>query len=169
MATDLQTTNPRTLTSGLLPDERLNELLLSNDTPVVGPKTAAALQAFAAEPEPDPATQPQVETMIGKLAMATAQSKVSEAEAEARFELYWLALRDVPLPDLRGAFLDLLRSSKFLPTPAEIRTAALKRGAVRKYAKSRARHLAWKHEQEWRPQEELVDPAEVRALLGNAA
>lgn len=132
---------------------------------MVGPNTAATLRAFAAEPEPALPTEAQVETMIGKLAMATAQTKVSEAEAEARMGLYWLALRDVPADDLRGAFMDLLRNSTFLPTPAEVRRAAMHKGAVRRYAKSRARHLAWKHEVEWRPQTEMIDPAEVHALM----
>lgn len=139
--------------------------MLSGDSPVVGPKTAAALTAFAAEPEPPLPSQAEVETMIGKLAMATAQAKVSDAEAEARVEMYWLALRDMPVADLRLAFVDLVRTSTFLPTPAEVRTAALKHAALRRYAKSRARHLAWKHEQEWRPAKDEVPPAELQALL----
>lgn len=103
--------------------------------------------------------------MIGKLAMATAQAKVSDAEAEERVAMYWLALRDLPVADLRVAFLDLLRTATFLPTPAEVRTAALKAGALRRYAKSRARHLVWKHEQEWKPADDVVPPEELRALL----
>lgn len=143
--------------------------MLSGDSPVVGPNTAAELRAFAEQPEPPLVKESEVDTMIGKLAMATAQPKMSPAEAKERMAMYWLALRDLPVDDLRQAFVALLRTCTFLPTPAEIRTAALKEGAVRKYAKSRARHLAWKHEQEWRPQGELVDPAEVRALLGGGA
>jgi hypothetical protein len=161
------TTSPTIPTSGLLSDERLNELLLSGDSPVVGPNTAAKLVAFAAEPEPPLATEQQVETMIGKLAMATAQAKVSAAEAEARIELYWLALRDVPLLDLRAGFMDLLRDCTFLPTPAEVRRAAQSKGAVRRYAKSRAGYLARLHREEWKPSGELVPPEEVRALLAS--
>ena len=163
------TTNPKTPTSGLLSDERLNELLLSTDNPVVGPNTAATLRAFAAQPEPPLASEQQVETMIGKLAMATAQAKVSAAEAEARLELYWLALRDVPLADLREAFVDLVRNSTFLPTPAEVRKVALHKGAVRRYAKSRARCLVKLHEREWREPAELVKPEEVRAVLASVS
>lgn len=148
-------------------DERLNELLLSTDNPVVGPKTAAALTAFAAEPEPPTATEQQVETMIGKLAMATAQTKVSAAEAEGRLELYWLALRDIPLDDLRGAFVELVRTCTFLPTPAEVRKAASLKGAVRRHAKSRARCLVKLHEREWREPAEQVRPEEVRAVLAS--
>lgn len=161
------TTTSRTPTLGLPLDEKLNDLLLSGDSPVVGPKTAAALQAFAAEPEPPLATEPEVERMVAKLAMATAQAKVSEREVEERVSMYWLALKDLSVADLRGAFVDLLRTSTFLPTPAEVRTAALKAGALRRYAKSRARHLAWKHEQEWQPSGDTVPPEELQALLAN--
>lgn len=147
-------------------DAKLAELVLSWDSPVVGPKSAAALQAYAAQPEPPLADRAQVETLVGKLAMATAQPKTSEAEATARIELYWLALRDLPVDDLRAGFVDLVRACTFLPTPAEVRTAAQRHGALRRHTKSRARYLAWKHEQEWRPSnDDRVDPAEVRALL----
>jgi hypothetical protein len=159
------TMKSRTPTLGSQLDGKLSDLLLSGDSPVVGPKSAAALAAYAAEPEPPLPSQAEVETMIGKLALATAQAKVSEAEAEERVSMYWLALRDLPVTDLRGAFLDLLRTSTFLPTPAEVRTAALKIGAVRRYSKSRARHLAWKHEQEWKPSGDIVPAEELQSLL----
>jgi hypothetical protein len=163
------TTKSQTPTLGLLPDAKLSELLLSGDSPVVGPKSAAALRALIEQPDPPLASQPQVETMIGKLAMATAQAKVSEAEAEVRFEMYWMALRDLPLDDLRAAFVELVRTATFLPTPAEVRSATIRQGALRRYAKSRARHLVWKHETEWKPeQKDWVDPAEVHALLAAA-
>jgi hypothetical protein len=141
--------------------------VLSSDNPVVGPKSAAALSAFAEQPEPPLADRDQVETMIGKLAMATAQPKVSDAEATARVEMYWLALRDVPVDDLRAGFLDLLRGCTFLPTPAEVRTAAMRHGALRRHMKSRARWLVKIHEREWREPGDMVDPAEVRALLAS--
>ncbi|WP_198136626.1 hypothetical protein [Novosphingobium aromaticivorans] len=150
-----------------MPD-KLNALVMSSDNPIVGPKTATQLRAFAAEPEPETATKDQVEVMIGKLAMATAQAKVSEAEASARLELYWLALSDIPVCDLRAAFVDLVRTSKFLPTPAEVRTAALLPGARRRYAKSRARHLAWLHDREWRAPIEAIRPDELEALKAEA-
>lgn len=159
------TTNSRTPTLGSQLDAKLSDLLLSGDSPVVGPNSAQALRTFASEPEPPLPTEAEVETMIGKLAMATAQAKVSDAEAEERVAMYWLALRDLPVADLRVAFLDLLRTATFLPTPAEVRTAALKAGALRRYAKSRARHLVWKHEQEWKPADDVVPPEELRALL----
>lgn len=159
------TTKSRTPTPASPLDAKLSDLLLSGDNPVVGPQSAAALRAYAAEPEPPLPTEAEVETMIGKLAMATAQAKVSEAEAEERVAMYWLALRDLPVSDLRGAFIDLLRKATFLPTPAEVRTAALKVGALRRYTKSRAAHLAWLHDRDWRPATESVPPEELRALL----
>lgn len=135
---------------------------------MVGPKSAALLKAFAELPEPELATRDQVEVMVGKLAIATAQAKTSDAEADARLEMFWLALRDLPADDLRTGFMDLLRGATFMPTPAEVRTAALRHGAVRRYAKSRARHFAWKHEQEWRPaNDDLVRPEELQALLAS--
>lgn len=149
-----------------LPD-KLKELLLSGDSPVVGPNTAAQLTAYAAQPEPPLPDEGQVETMIGKLAMATAQAKVSQREADARHEMYWLALRDLPVDDLRGAFVELVQTATFLPTPAEVRRAAISKGALRRYAKSRARHLVWKHRQEWRPATESVPIDQIQTLLAN--
>lgn len=142
---------------------------MSGDSPVVGPDAARQFAVFAAAPEPDLARRDQVEVMIGKLAMATAQAKVTEAEAAERIELYWLALRDLPADDLRAAFLDLVRSAKFLPAPAEVRTAALKAGSARRYAKSRARHLAWKHSVEWRPTVAPIALDEIEAIKANVA
>lgn len=139
---------------------------------MVGPNTARQLSEFSASPEPELVTREQVEVMIGKLAMATAPSKVSDVEATARIELYWLALNDIPVADLREAFTQLVRQSTFLPTPAEVRKAALIPGARRRYAKSRARHLAWLHDQHWTPPVEAVTPQELATLkvtVGDAA
>ena len=141
--------------------------MLSGDSPVVGPNTAAALTAFAEQPEPPLADREQVETLVAKLALATAQPKVSDAEAEARIEIYWLALEDLPLADLRSGFVELVKSATFLPTPAEVRRACLLPGAVRRHMKSRASHLAWKHRQEWQAPAATVDPAELRALMAS--
>lgn len=138
---------------------------MGSGSPVVGPKDAAALRAFAAEPEPELATRDQVEVMIGKLAMATAQGKVSTDEADSRIDAYWLALKDLPAADLRVAFVEMIRQCKFLPTPAEARSFALHPGAMRRFAKSRARHLAWKHEREWRAPIDPVPPEEAAALF----
>lgn len=163
------TTGTKTLTSGSSLPDNLRELLLSGETRVVGPKTAAMLSAFAEAPEPEPADMSVVETMIGRLAMATAQAKISDDEAAARLDIYWLALRDIPTADLRAAYVELVRTAKFLPTPAEVRTAALKAGSARRYAKSRARHLAWLHTKEWQPPVEAISAEEIAALKAGAA
>lgn len=136
---------------------------------MVGPKTAAMLSAFAEAPEPPVPAMGDVEVMIGKLAMATAQAKVSPEEAAERIEIYWLALRDIPVADLRSAYVAMIRTAKFLPTPAEVRTAALKAGSARRYAKSRARYLAWKHSVEWAPPVEKISTEEIAALRAGAA
>lgn len=143
--------------------------MLGSDAPVVGPVSAKALREFSELPEPPQASRDQIETMIGKLAIATAQPKVSQAEADERVELYWLALRDLPVDDLRTGFLDLVRTATFLPTPAEVRKAAINAGSVRRHAKSRARYLAWLHDRDWRPAPDgFVDAADVRALIAGA-
>jgi hypothetical protein len=148
--------------------DKLHALLRSVESPIVGPDTAAKLLAFSAAPEPSLAEMPQVDSMIVKLALAPAQAKLSKVEANERLELYWLALKHIPLLDLRSAFEQLLKSSKFLPTPAEVHAAAWLAGAPRRHAKSRAKHLAWKHSVEWRSPVEPITPEEareVRALL----
>ncbi|CAB5162420.1 hypothetical protein UFOVP152_27 [uncultured Caudovirales phage] len=158
-----------TLTSAPSLPAKLHGLLMSGDSPIVGPETARQLVEFAAAPEPELARIDQVEVMIGKLAMATAQPKISPTEASERVELYWLALRDLPADDLRAAFLSIVRTAKFLPTPAEIRDAALKAGSARRYAKSRARHLAWKHSVEWQPPVTPISAGEIEQLKAELA
>jgi len=148
--------------------DKLTALVLGSDSPVVGPVSAQALREYSEQPEPPLADREQIETMIGKLAIATAQQKTSQQEAGERVELYWLALRDLPVDDLRAAFLDLVKTATFLPTPAEVRTAALSRGSTRRHAKSRARYLAWLHDRDWKPPvTEFVDAAAVHALLAH--
>jgi hypothetical protein len=160
-----QTTNRSTPTSAQSLPDRLTALLASGESPVVGPDAANQLAAYAETPEPPLAAKEQVEVMIGKLAMATAQTKMSQAEASERIDLYWMALNDIPVDDLRAGFVKLVRTAKFLPTPSEIREVALKAGATRKYLKSRARFLAWKHGNEWKPETEYIGAAEIAALL----
>lgn len=167
-ATQTQTKSA-TLTPALPLPDNLAALLMGSESPIVGPDDAKQLAEFAATPEPEAAAKAQVEVMIAKLAMATAQSKVSEAEASERMDAYWLALSDIPLDDLRAAYVALVRTCKFLPTPAEVRIAALNAGSGRKYAKSRARFLAWKHSVEWRPPVEVIPADEVAALLSGVS
>jgi len=161
------TTNTVVPTAAPQLSARLSALLLSGDSPVIGPNSAAALREFLETPEPELPRVEQVDTLVTRLALATAQPKLSVAEAKERFRLYWIALRDLPLPDLRAAFVVLVRTQKFLPTPAEVRTEAIRQGSVRLHAKSRARQLIWLHEREWTPPAEPVPQDELKALLSN--
>ena len=93
---------------------------MGRDLPTIGPKSAETLQQFVDAPRPPMPEREQVEVMIAKLSLATASHKRSQEEEAERLELYWLTLRIYPLVDLRSAFIKLLRTCKFMPTPAEI-------------------------------------------------
>ena len=167
------TTNPGTLTLGSLP-AKVQALVSTadsyRDSPVVGPNTARQLREFVAAPEVHAMPErSQVVTMIGRLALATAQAKVSEAEAEERMAAYWIALHDVPLDDLRWAYGEIVKTATFLPTPAEIRTKALWPGSMRAFRKTRATMLIAKHEREWREPIEYVKPEELAQLRAEVA
>lgn len=166
-------TNPGTLTSAPL-SEKVQALVSRsdsyNDSPVVGPKTAAQLRQFLALPDVHPMPdRPQMEMMIGRLANATAQAKTSEAEAKERMAAYWLALHDIPLEDLRWAYAELVKTSTFLPTPAEIRTKAQHPGLMRAFHRTRARMLLTKHEREWSEPVEYVRPEELEQIKAEVA
>jgi|GEM_PF-2842383 len=60
-----------------------------------------------------------VDELVTILAEATGRSL-----SDAALMAYQVALSDVPLPALNAGFLRLLRSTKFMPSPAEIREAA---------------------------------------------
>ena len=89
--------------------DKLSALLTAKDSPVVGPITAMALREWLAAPRTDPdlPTAERVENMIARLSLATKERAVSEREAKERLDLYWRALRDVPLVDLGRAFDDI--------------------------------------------------------------
>ncbi len=141
-----------------------------NDSPVVGPKTAAQLRAFLAMPDVHAMPErEQMDMMIGRLALATAQAKVSEAEANERLEAYWLALHDLPLEDLRWAYAELVKTATFLPTPAEIRAKAQYPGAMRAFRRTRAQMLLTKHEGEWSEPVEYVKPEEIAQIKADVA
>jgi hypothetical protein len=119
----------------------------------VGPITATALREWLAAPRIDPElpTPERVENMIARLSLATKERAVSEREAKERLDLYWRALRDVPLVDLGRAFDDILKSATFMPTPAEVRSKAARYTSLRNFRHSRAKHLVWLHENHWTP------------------
>lgn len=126
---------------------------------MIGPKSAEALRQFLAAPvQQEMPDKPRIESMIAKLATASAMRPPSKKEAEEMHELYWLALKDLPLRDLAAAFTTLLKTSKFMPKPAEIHAAAMLTFNRRNHLRNRAKYLVWKHEREWvKP----LDPADI--------
>ena len=153
--------------------DKLSALLDSGNSPVIGPKHAAMLQAYLDAPRPALAmpSPERVDNMIGRLATATKERKLTTAEHAERLDLYWRVLRDVPMIDLAAGYDKLLRTCIFMPTPAEVLKACAGFTAKREYRKSRARHLLWKHRVEYRdtPPPLTSDEAEeLRSVLGNA-
>jgi hypothetical protein len=146
---------------------KLDELLLSSDLPTIGPKSAEILQQFVDAARPPMPEREQVEVMIAKLSLATANQKRSVDEEAERLELYWLTLRIYPLVDLRSAFLKLLRTCKFMPTPAEIDTVVQDEGYERRRRINRAKHLLMIHYREYIEPQEYVTAKELEDLRKN--
>ena len=146
---------------------KLDELLLSGDLPTIGPKSAEILQQYINAAKPPMPEREQVEVMIAKLSLATANQKRSVDEEAERLELYWLTLRIYPLVDLRSAFLKLLRTCKFMPTPAEIDTVVQEEGYERRRRVNRAKHLLMIHYREYTPPQEYVTAKELEDLKNN--
>ena len=77
-----QQNQPTQWSEPLLP-AKLEELLMNNDLPTIGPKSAETLQKFLDAPRPPMPEREQVDVMIAKLSLATANQKRSvEEEAE---------------------------------------------------------------------------------------
>lgn len=146
---------------------KLDELLLSGDLPTIGPKSAEILQQYINAAKPPMPEREQVEVMIAKLSLATANQKRSVDEEAERLELYWLTLRIYPLVDLRSAFLKLLRTCKFMPTPAEIDSVVQEEGYERRRRVNRAKHLLMIHYREYTPPKEYVTAKELEDLRKN--
>ena len=154
--------------------DKLSALLTAKDSPVVGPITATALREWLAAPriDPDLPTAERVENMIARLSLATKERAVSEREAKERLDLYWRALRDVPLVDLGRAFDDILKSATFMPTPAEVRSKAARYTALRNFRHSRAKHLVWLHDTRWTaliPEGQAIAAGELAELKAGLA
>ena len=143
---------------------KLDELLMSNDLPTIGPKSAETLQKFLDAPRPPMPEREQVDVMIAKLSLATANQKRSVEEEAERLELYWMTLRIYPLVDLRSAFIKLLRTCKFMPTPAEIDSIVQEEGRDRRRKLARAEYLLMIHRREYTPPQEYVTAEELAAL-----
>lgn len=155
-------------------DDRLHALLRSGESKIIGPKTAATLRQWIIEAEAYEAslerpTIERIENLIGRLSLATAKRKLADDEATEMHDLYWRALRNLPIIDLGAAFDELLRTATFLPVPAEIHTKAKAIGAARGYAISRAKHLVWRHEREYiPPPADLVTAEELAEIKRQA-
>lgn len=146
--------------------DKLSALLLSGDSPVVGLNTSTDLRNWLAAPrdEPELPTVERMENLIARLSLATKERATSASEARERLDLYWRALRDIPLIDLGRAFDQLLRTMTFMPTPAEVRKAALRFTSKRGFMLSRARHLVWLHDTKFIaevPPEQAISQAEM--------
>ncbi len=143
---------------------KLDELLMGSDIPTIGPKSAEILQQFVDAPRPPMPEREQVEVMIAKLSLATATQKRSVDEEAERLELYWMTLRIYPLVDLRSAFLKLLRTCKFMPTPAEIDSVVQDEGYARRRRINRAIVLLQIHKRDYIPPKEYVTAEELQEL-----
>ena len=146
---------------------KLDDLLMGSDLPTIGPKSADILQQYVDAPRPPTPEREQVEVMIAKLALATASQKRSIEEESERLELYWMTLRIYPLVDLRNAFLKLLRTCKFMPTPAEIDSVVQDEGYNRRRRINRAKHLLMIHYRDYTPPKEYVTAEELAELRRN--
>lgn len=167
--TKMSPSNLATLSSVPPLSEKLSVLLLSGDSPVIGPSAATELRAWLAAIEaygqpPTPSID-DVENVVSRLSLATKERALTVEENKERLELYWRALNDVPRADLTRAFDVLIRTSKWMPTPAEIHAEAKRHAAKRDYRISRARHLIWKHDREYiAPPADRVTPEEIAQI-----
>jgi hypothetical protein len=137
---------------------------MGSDLPTIGPKSAETLQQYVDAPRPPMPDREQVEVMIAKLALATASQKRSQDEEAERLELYWMTLRIYPLIDLRSAFVKLLRTCKFMPTPAEIDSVVQEEGRERRRKLMRAEYLLMIHHRDYVPPQEYVTAEELAEL-----
>lgn len=152
------TTSPKTLSSAPRLNSKLKELLLSGDSIVVGPKNCRELRAFVKNAPELPLAQPEdFERALSTLSLATSGKRLSAAEAKEQIKIHRKLNCDLTANDLARAVVKLGRTSTFMPTPAEIRKAALSFANKRAFALNRAKHLIWLHETRWEPP---IDPAD---------
>jgi hypothetical protein len=78
---------------------------------------AAALITESLEPAPPH----RIVTMVGKLAIAFPQQKLSDDEADVRIEQYTEGLDDIPIDILTDAYKTAIKTRTFFPTVAELR------------------------------------------------
>lgn len=151
----------------------LKGLLDSGNSQIVGPKTAAEIRAYLDGPWPELAlpTSERVDNMIGRIAIATKERRLTAEEHKERLEIYWRVLREVPLIDLAAGFDKILATYTFMPTPAEVLKVCSAFTAKREYRRSRAKHLLFMHEREYRNpthSDDMADVDDVAALRAQA-
>lgn len=138
-----------------------------NEMPVVGPKTAAQLQAFIDHPEPPIADTDWIQKQITMLSIKPSR-KQTVSDAKMILQTYTSMLKSYSRADLGYAFGRLMRESKWFPDISEIIQLAEFPKSQRNFKKLQARTLIMKHERDWidkSEDKEAVDPEEVRALI----
>lgn len=138
-----------------------------NEMPVVGPNTAAELQAFIDHPEPPQAEVDWIQKQITMLSIKPSR-KQSVSDAKMILQTYTAVLKPYSRADLGYAFGRLLRENKWFPDISEIVELADYPRAQRNFKKHQARALVMKHKRDWidlSEDKEVVDPEEVRALI----
>lgn len=137
---------------------------MSTESPVVGPNTAKVLGDFASMPEPEYATEADIEAMIGMLSLGKPKRQMSKEEAEANLGQYVQILAGSRKADLEAAYDEMLRSKTFMPTVSEVYESVKGFEARRRYRKSRARHLVAIHRREWSPPVEMATAEDVAGI-----
>jgi hypothetical protein len=165
MATALQTVpnSPRTPCSLLSSDAALLSLVQDFQpgiaqrlpTPAERERLAALLPHY--ERALAPADRRAVEETIAVMSLAYPAMRVTEAEANARLDLYVRELSDLPTDILEEACRAALRELTFFPSIAEIRKRASGL-AQRAFRLSRIKHLIARHDAEWREPEAELSP-----------
>lgn len=129
---------------------------------VCGPASRAALQTYVDGANPPMPSDEDVDTIVAGLAVALPRKQNDGTTAEAKLDIYAQALADIPLADLQAASDLLIKTSRFFPTVAEIRKAALVTMGPRHSRIARARLMILRHDREWRAPEEPASADEAR-------
>lgn len=173
MGTEIQTAASNRLTIHTFDPPlsgKLDRLINSNETPLVGPVTAKALREYSEAPEPPLADEASIRRMVGLLATGKGQRKMTKEESEVHIGQFVRVLSKVPMVDLYAAYDDLLCGHKFMPDVSEVHKAASLHTSKRRFKKSRARFIALKHSREWvEPVAPLSGPekAKLDAMLSS--
>lgn len=172
MATDLQTIDPNQPTPWSPPvlGSRLASLIgnaLPEKLPVItdgeADEARRALAVYRDHPKGTPVRL--ISRMVTWLANGYPNSKVSDAEAEARLELYCEMLADIDSDLLGQAFREAVKTSKFFPSISEIRDIAAKLPATERMVHAhRLRVLLDRHAQGEEPAVVPVTPEEQAAI-----